>query len=56
VIAAAVPVFLNVMITTWLHDSRPELLGLGSSAGLLIGFGILFAIMHARRRAWLSPG
>jgi putative peptidoglycan lipid II flippase len=54
VIATAVPVFLNVIITMRLHDSRPEFVGLGASAGLLAGFALLFVIVHARRSAWLG--
>ena len=55
VIAVMIPVFLNVIVTTRLHDSRPEFVGLGASAGLLAGFVLLFAIVHTRRGAWLAP-
>jgi putative peptidoglycan lipid II flippase len=54
VIAIAVPLLLNVVITTRLDVSRPEFVGLGASVGLLTGFAVLFTIMHTRRVAW--PG
>jgi putative peptidoglycan lipid II flippase len=54
VIAAVVPVFLNVALTLRIHSLRPELLGLGSSIGLLAGFAVLFAAMHYRRARWMK--
>jgi putative peptidoglycan lipid II flippase len=56
VIAAAIPVALNVALTLRLQSSRPELVGLGATAGLLAGFAALFAIAHAERRRWMKQG
>jgi len=56
VIAAAIPVALNVALTLRLQSSRPELVGLGASVGLLAGFAALFAIAHAERRRWMQQG
>ena len=41
VVAALVPLLLNVAITLKMHSLRPELLGVGASIGLLAGFGVL---------------
>ncbi len=54
VIAAVIPVLLNVTITLRLHDSNPELLGIGATAGLLAGFAVLFVIAHTGRRQWIK--
>jgi len=54
VIAAAIPLLLNVTLTLRLHSHRPELIGLGSSAGLFAGFAALFAMAHLGRRRWLK--
>ena len=54
VVAAMVPVALNVAITLRLHSFRPELLGIGSTFGLAAGFGVLFLMMHTRRNRWIS--
>jgi putative peptidoglycan lipid II flippase len=56
VIAAAIPLLLNVTLTLRLQSQRPELIGLGSSVGLLAGFAALFAMAHLRRRNWLREG
>lgn len=56
VLAAIVPVLLNVAITLRLHSFRPEWIGLGASLGLMAGFVVLFVITHAGRRRWLEPG
>jgi putative peptidoglycan lipid II flippase len=52
VIAAAIPVLLNVTITVRLQSKQPELLGLGSTIGLLAGAGALFLMAHASRKKW----
>lgn len=52
VIAAAIPLLVNVAITWRLHVAQPEWLGAGASAGLLAGFLALFAILHAARKNW----
>jgi putative peptidoglycan lipid II flippase len=56
VIAAVIPLFLNVMLTLRMHSHRPELIGLGSSVGLFAGFSALFAMAHMGRRRWLRQG
>jgi len=49
VIAALIPVVLNVGITLKMHSLRPELLGVGASAGFLAGFAILLISTRSRR-------
>jgi len=56
VLAAFVPLLLNVVITLRLRSFRPEWIGLGASVGLMAGFVVLFVIAHAGRRRWLDPG
>jgi putative peptidoglycan lipid II flippase len=57
--AAAIPVMLNLVISAVLRMkgmTQPEFIGLGASVGLLVGFGVLFALAHAmRKRAEESP-
>jgi len=53
-IAAWIPVVVNVALTLWLHSFRPQLIGLGASLGLLTGFLALFAVAHANRARWLE--
>jgi len=55
VLAVFVPVTLNVIITSRLRGAGPEWLGVGSSIGLLAGFLVLFALMHAARKNWSAP-
>ena len=50
--AAMIPVACNVTLTLWLDSSKPELLGVGASTGLIIGFLALFA--GARRKRTLD--
>jgi putative peptidoglycan lipid II flippase len=54
VIAAAIPVLINVTLTVRMHSLRPDVVGIGSSIGLVIGFCALFAMLHANRKRWLS--
>jgi putative peptidoglycan lipid II flippase len=56
VIATAIPVLLNVSITLTLPAGRPELLGVGATAGVTAGFLALFAMAHTGRRRWLEQG
>ena len=56
VIASAIPLLLNVTLTLRVHSHRPELIGLGSSIGLLAGFAALFAMTHMGRQRWLKQG
>jgi putative peptidoglycan lipid II flippase len=52
VIAAAIPVLLNVAITMRLQSMRPELIGLGATLGFLAGAGLLFVMAHLSRKRW----
>ncbi len=54
VIAAMIPVLFNACLTLRLHSFQPELLGLGSSLGLLLGFASLFAMAHFNRKVWME--
>jgi putative peptidoglycan lipid II flippase len=56
VIAAAIPVVVNVLVSLRLGPTRPEFIGLGSSIGLLAGFAVLFVIAHVSRKQWLAQG
>jgi putative peptidoglycan lipid II flippase len=53
VLAAWIPVVLNVAITLWMHSFRPQLIGLGSTLGLLTGFAVLFVLSHTNRKRWV---
>ncbi len=54
VIAAAIPVVVNIAITLRLPQGRPEYIGIGATAGLTCGFLVLFAMAHLDRRRWLE--
>jgi putative peptidoglycan lipid II flippase len=56
VIAAAIPVVVNVAVSLRLGATRPEYIGLGSSIGLAAGFVVLFVMAHLSRKQWLSQG
>jgi putative peptidoglycan lipid II flippase len=56
VIAAAIPVLVNVVVSLRLGASRPEYIGLGSSIGLAVGFVALFVMAHLSRKQWLAQG
>jgi putative peptidoglycan lipid II flippase len=56
VMAAMIPVLLNVALTFALHSNQPQLIGVGSTVGLLAGFAVLFVAVHARRRGWMEEG
>jgi putative peptidoglycan lipid II flippase len=56
VVAAMLPVLINVTLTLRLHSFRPELIGLGASVGLISGFLVLFVTVHASRGRWLQKG
>jgi putative peptidoglycan lipid II flippase len=56
VLCAAIPVLVNVALTIRLHAAAdPERLGVGSSAGLLAAFLLLFAMLHTGRKRWVAP-
>jgi putative peptidoglycan lipid II flippase len=48
-IASFIPVLVNVTLTLSLNSPHPQLIGLGTSAGLMAGFLVLFGAAHARR-------
>jgi putative peptidoglycan lipid II flippase len=54
VMAAFVPITVNLAVTSILRAegrlSSPVMLGLGASIGLFVGFAVLFAMIHLRRR------
>jgi putative peptidoglycan lipid II flippase len=52
--ASFIPVLFNVGLTLLLHSSKPQLIGLGASAGLLVGFLGLFTAAHASRKQWMA--
>ena len=56
VIAAAIPVLLNVAITLRLPAGRPEFLGMGATVGVTAGFLALFAMAHMGRRKMAGAG
>lgn len=53
--AALIPVLVNVALTLWLHSANPQLIGLGASVGLMVGFLALFGAAHAGRKRWIQP-
>jgi putative peptidoglycan lipid II flippase len=56
VVAALVPVLINVAITVQVGPHHPEYLGLGASVGLTAGFAVLFVVAHTNRKRWLAQG
>jgi len=54
VIAALVPVLVNVIFTLALHSHQPEWIGAGATIGLFIGFATLFLLAHSGRKRWLA--
>jgi hypothetical protein len=56
VIAAVIPVMVNVAISLRLGAGRPEYIGVGSSVGLIAGFAALFVMAHLSRKQWLAQG
>jgi putative peptidoglycan lipid II flippase len=53
VVAVAVPLLLNVVLTLRLLPAQPEWLGAGASLGLFAGFVVLFTLLHSGRKRWL---
>jgi putative peptidoglycan lipid II flippase len=51
VVAAIIPVLVNALISVRLGTARPEYIGLGSSAGLIAGFVVLFVMTRRQRLA-----
>jgi putative peptidoglycan lipid II flippase len=56
VIAAFIPVLLNVAVTLRMGSARPVDLGVGASVGLIAGFAVLFVTAHTSRKRWLQQG
>jgi putative peptidoglycan lipid II flippase len=56
VIAALVPVLVNVMVTVRIGSSQPQWIGIGASVGALTGFAVLFSIVLWNRKRWLAEG
>ncbi len=54
VIAAAIPLLVNVAVTLRLPQGHPEFIGVGATAGVTAGFLALFAMAHTGRRRWLN--
>jgi putative peptidoglycan lipid II flippase len=52
--ASFIPVLVNVALTLSLHSLKPQLIGLGASVGLMVGFLALFAAAHASRKQWMA--
>jgi putative peptidoglycan lipid II flippase len=56
VIAAAIPLLFNVTFTLRFGSLRPEWIGVGASAGLMLGFATLMVLAHLKRGRWLAAG
>lgn len=52
--AACIPVLVNVALTLGLNSRLPQLIGLGASVGLMMGFLVLFGAAHAGRKRWMA--
>lgn len=52
--ASFIPVLVNVVLTLWLQSLQPQLIGLGASVGLMVGFLALLGGAHAGRRRWMT--
>jgi putative peptidoglycan lipid II flippase len=56
VLAALIPLVVNVTLTLRVHSHDPQFIGLGATLGLLAGFAVLFVVARARRQQWLAQG
>lgn len=54
VIAACVPILINVAVTFGWHTDQPQRIGLGATVGLFLGFLTLFALAHSGRKRSLG--
>jgi putative peptidoglycan lipid II flippase len=54
VIAALLPILVNVAVTLGLHSHQPQWIGLGATLGLVVGFITLFTLAHSGRKRWLA--
>ena len=52
--AAAIPVVVNVIVTLTTRSPEPHLIGAGASLGLLAGFLFVLVMARVRRRSWLG--
>jgi putative peptidoglycan lipid II flippase len=54
--ASLIPVLVNVTLTLGMGSRRPELIGVGASSGLMVGFLVLFVAAHWKRKSWVMAG
>ena len=54
VLAALLPLLVNVIFTLRLGSFQPEWIGAGASLGLLAGFAALFSMLRLCRKRWLE--
>jgi putative peptidoglycan lipid II flippase len=54
VVAAFIPVFVNVVMTLRFGLSQPHWIGLGASVGTFAGFAALFSMAVVSRKRWLG--
>jgi putative peptidoglycan lipid II flippase len=53
VISIAVPLLCNILFTLGMHSGSAQMLGVGASLGLSLGFVVLFTLLHAGRKHWV---
>jgi peptidoglycan biosynthesis protein MviN/MurJ (putative lipid II flippase) len=53
VIAAAIPLVANVVISRVLRTTSPEMIGVGASVGFMLGFTVLWVMVLSQRTRWL---
>jgi len=49
-VAAAIPVVVNVVVTLLTRSPEPQWIGVGASAGLMVGFLFVLVMARLRRR------
>ena len=54
VLAAFIPLLVNVTVTLRLSSSQPQWIGVGASLGTLAGFVVLFLLVLGNRKRWLE--
>ncbi len=53
VMAAAVPLVANLVISGVLRTTAPEMIGVGASVGFMLGFAVLWVMVVSQRTRWL---